>query len=104
MLKFTPGRKSKQFTLTLIILAMLSTLVWSLQGWANFSMQNSFGSTEADAKAVREGPLSKVVLIAGPFDIHRHYRSMEGPWINLDFKPGEALNQGNIICPEGMVN
>jgi len=104
MLKLTSGHKPNQLGFSLIMLALISSLVWSFEVLANLSVPNPFSSEQSDEKTITEGPLSKAVLIAGPFDIHRHYRSMEGPWVTLDFKPGEVLNQGNITCPEGMVN
>lgn len=50
-----------------------------------------------------EGKISKAVITAGPFDLHRRYRSMEGPYISFDFKPGDILQSKEISLPEGLV-
>lgn len=57
-----------------------------------------------EAQPDSEGKLRVCEIIAGPFDIHRKYRSMEGPFVNLDVTPGELVSSGKIVLPEGMVN
>src|SRR5580658_8145066 len=49
-----------------------------------------------------EGTITKAVITAGPFDIHRKYRSMEGPYIPYDFKIGDIVGSKEISLPEGM--
>jgi cyclophilin family peptidyl-prolyl cis-trans isomerase len=88
--------------LVVICIALISTTVCSVKVLANLG-NNSF-EMMPDEKTITEGKLSKIVVTAGPFDIHRRYRSMEGPWVTWEFKPGEAINAGEITCPEGMVN
>ena len=51
-----------------------------------------------------EGPVSKVILVAGPFDLHRKYRSMEGPFVTTSFVVGDLVTSKRIDLPEGMVN
>ncbi|MGH9553061.1 MAG: hypothetical protein ACRD3W_27020, partial [Terriglobales bacterium] len=53
---------------------------------------------------ITEGPVTEAVVTAGPFDIHRKYRSMEGPFVNLDIKIADLLASKTVDCPEGMVN
>src|SRR5271170_8014610 len=50
-----------------------------------------------------EGKVSKAIITAGPFDLHRRYRSMEGPYISFDFNPGDILESKEISLPEGLV-
>jgi cyclophilin family peptidyl-prolyl cis-trans isomerase len=50
-----------------------------------------------------EGTVSKAVITAGPFDLHRKYRSMEGPYISYDFKVGDIIESKEISLPEGLV-
>ena len=47
-----------------------------------------------------EGPVHQVNITVGPFDIHRKYRSMEGPWSVAKFKIGELVASGSGELPE----
>ena len=50
-----------------------------------------------------EGKVSEVTLTAGPFDLHRKYRSMEGPWIHSEFRVADLLTSHAVTLPESMV-
>lgn len=50
-----------------------------------------------------EGKVSQAVILAGSFDLHRRYRSMEGPYISFNFRPGDIVSAKQIILPESMV-
>src|SRR5262245_14658567 len=50
-----------------------------------------------------EGPVVSADVLAGPFDIHRKYRSMEGPFVNEDFKVGELLDSKSVSVQESRV-
>src|ERR1700689_1207375 len=50
-----------------------------------------------------EGHVSTAVLPALPFDLHRPYRSMEGPYISFNFKPGDVVASKDVNLPEGLV-
>jgi cyclophilin family peptidyl-prolyl cis-trans isomerase len=51
-----------------------------------------------------EGANLVVDITAGPFDLHRKYRSMEGPFVMRKFKVGDLLASRHIACPESMVS
>jgi cyclophilin family peptidyl-prolyl cis-trans isomerase len=88
----------------LSILVCVIALALSTTGWARFSVGPSpFASQVADETTITEGPVTKVVVTAGPFDLHRHYLSMEGPWVAGHFTPGDMVASGTINLPEGMV-
>jgi len=66
---------------------------------AIFAADNHHGQSFA----FNEGTVSKAVITAGPFDLHRKYRSMEGPYISFDFKVGDIVASKQTNLPEGMV-
>src|SRR5271169_3911599 len=49
-----------------------------------------------------EGHVSTAVVTAGPFDLHRRYRSMEGPYISFNFKVGDLVASKQVDLPEAM--
>ncbi len=51
-----------------------------------------------------EGKITPAILIAGPFDVHRRYRSMEGPYIQGKFKVGDLVASKQAILPENRVS
>jgi len=93
----------KYQTVAIACLCLIFTAVLCLKGMAFLSDYNLFESKPADETTITEGPLTKVVVEAGPFDIHRHYLSMEGPWTRGEFTPKEMLASKNINLPEGMI-
>jgi cyclophilin family peptidyl-prolyl cis-trans isomerase len=50
-----------------------------------------------------EGKLSTAEIVVGPFDIHRKYRSMEGPYVDQTFTIGDLLESQSVALPEPMV-
>jgi cyclophilin family peptidyl-prolyl cis-trans isomerase len=98
-------RKLKKYRAAAIAgLCLICTAVLCLKGMAFLSNGNPFEPAPADEKTIKEGPVIKVVVEAGPFDIHRHYLSMEGPWANLDdVTPAELIASKSINLPEGMI-
>src|SRR5579883_3514718 len=52
---------------------------------------------------LKEGPASIVTITAGPFDIHRKYRSMEGPYVNFSGTIADMVASKNISLPESQV-
>ncbi len=54
--------------------------------------------------AFPEGKVISSVITVGPFDLHRKYRSMEGPYALCRLKVGDIVASKRIEIPEGMVN
>jgi cyclophilin family peptidyl-prolyl cis-trans isomerase len=50
-----------------------------------------------------EGRVSVAKIEVGPFDIHRKYRSMEGPFVDQTFTIADLVKSGQIKLPESMV-
>ena len=50
-----------------------------------------------------EGSVSQAAVIAGPYDLHRRYRSMEGPYVNYNFKVGDLVAAHETVLPENMI-
>jgi hypothetical protein len=50
-----------------------------------------------------EGKVSSSVFTIGPFDLHRKYRSMEGPYALLSFRVGDIVASKRIDIPEAMI-
>src|ERR1017187_5657845 len=51
-----------------------------------------------------EGPCQAVTIEVGPFDIHRRYRSMEGPWAEIKISFAELLAARKTTLGEDRVN
>jgi len=51
----------------------------------------------------KEGQVLTPTITVGPFDIHRRYRSMEGPFTDAQIRMGDLAAAKNVIVPEGMV-
>lgn len=65
-------------------------------------------ATKENAQAVKkamvtEGPVLSAELVAGPFDLHRKYRSMEGPYVMQKLRIGDLLASRRVVMPESMV-
>ncbi len=73
---------------------------------ATISMSNisAIASSHDDKQSFdfSEGKITTALITAGPFDLHRRYRSMEGPYISYDFKVGDIVASKEIFLPEGM--
>lgn len=50
-----------------------------------------------------EGTVLRPTVTAGPFDLHRTYRSMEGPYIQQRFRISDLLQSKSVSLPESMV-
>lgn len=50
-----------------------------------------------------EGPVLTPTIVAGPFDLHRRYRSMEGPIVQFSVRLGDLIASKSVALPEGMV-
>src|SRR6516164_1057298 len=99
-------RNWKKYGTAAIVLALLVglTAMAAVNGWTSFSVTSPFKQAVADETSITEGPMTKVIVTAGPFDLHRHYLSMEGPWVAGHFTPGDMVASKNINLPEGMVS
>jgi cyclophilin family peptidyl-prolyl cis-trans isomerase len=64
---------------------------------------NPFAGSRQNEVTIAEGRASVVTITAGPFDIHRRYRSMEGPYIPLKATIGDLVATKNINLPENKV-
>ncbi len=85
-------------TRNLFYLILVSTLIFT-------NNLSAFAKSHDDKQSFdfSEGAVSKAVITAGPFDLHRKYRSMEGPYISYDFKVGDIVESKDISLPEGLV-
>lgn len=61
------------------------------------------GHTASRAQERPEGKLSEATITVGPFDIHRRYRSMEGPYVIQRLRVGELFDSAGVSLPESMV-
>ncbi len=50
-----------------------------------------------------EGPMTTAEIVAGPFDLHRKYRSMEGPHVSKKFRISDLVASQRVQLPESMV-
>ncbi|MBX9878493.1 MAG: peptidylprolyl isomerase [Candidatus Obscuribacterales bacterium] len=50
-----------------------------------------------------EGTIKIMSVTVGPFDLHRKYRSMEGPWVAQDFRLGDLVASEQVTIPESAV-
>lgn len=83
--------------LALAVLAGQPATAWSATDKTNASKGKS-------ASAVTEGPCQIGEIIVGPFDIHRRYRSMEGPYMSQRLAIGDLIESKSIALPESLVN
>lgn len=50
-----------------------------------------------------EGTEKIITVTVGPFDLHRKYRSMEGPWVAQDFRLRDLMASDQVTIPEAEV-
>lgn len=62
-------------------------------------VKNSFQNVDW----ISEGAAVTPQLTAGPFDLHRRYRSMEGPYVSAKFRVGDLVAGGHGDLPEDRV-
>lgn len=53
---------------------------------------------------IAEGPTHCAKITVGPFDIHRKYRSMEGPWAVASVKIGDLINSDTAYLPTSRIH
>jgi len=51
----------------------------------------------------KEGPVLTPIVTVGPFDIHRRYRSMEGPFVDKKIRMGDLIAAKSVAIPESMI-
>jgi len=52
---------------------------------------------------IDEGPVLAPTITVGPFDLHRRYRSMEGPYADADIRMGDLISAKQALLPEGTI-
>jgi hypothetical protein len=67
--------------------------------------ESSSGKTGAgaDLNKIVEGPVLTATVEVGPFDLHRKYKSMEGPYISQQLRVGELISASKVVIPESMI-
>jgi cyclophilin family peptidyl-prolyl cis-trans isomerase len=92
------------------IIILSSAAVLAASAFAVFGMMpsleiNPFQSpSTAPVLAVSaEGPVVSPTIVVGPFDLHRRYRSMEGPYVDLKIRIGDLIASKVATAPEDMV-
>jgi cyclophilin family peptidyl-prolyl cis-trans isomerase len=50
-----------------------------------------------------EGKLSTAAIVVGPFDLHRKYKSMEGPYVIQRFRVSDLVTSEKVIIPAPMI-
>ncbi len=60
-------------------------------------------SAKLEHAARLEGKLSAATIIVGPFDLHRKYRSMEGPYCVSSLRIGDILASPAVSLSEDMI-
>jgi cyclophilin family peptidyl-prolyl cis-trans isomerase len=103
---FKASKSKKLAVIALAAALLISTAVCYGAATQFGDLKLPFGTSRKPtvSSCMTEGPLTKVVMVAGPFDIHRKYRSMEGPFITTPFTVGDLVASKRIDLPEGMVN
>jgi cyclophilin family peptidyl-prolyl cis-trans isomerase len=106
-----PARPKKRVS-RLALLALSGLLVALVAGpgynaLASFQSGNpgfsGFFKPKAKPGEFLEGPCTQVVVEAGPFDIKRKYKSMEGPFIGGSFVVSDLVASKKISLPERAV-
>jgi cyclophilin family peptidyl-prolyl cis-trans isomerase len=95
----------KKFPTLLIVTACV--IVTGLASYSSMLPKRAVpgsNASQAPQASLKEGPVSQVTITAGPFDIHRKYRSMEGPYTNFSGTIADMVASKNIILPESRVN
>ncbi|HEY9678788.1 MAG TPA: peptidylprolyl isomerase [Drouetiella sp.] len=90
-----------------LLVSILSVAVLMLSACSFNSDKNrvSFGSAPKEGKTVEtaEGLVRQVDVTAGPFDLHRKYRSMEGPYVSDTLRVSDMLATKEIGGNEAQV-
>ncbi len=85
---------------------LLKCSVFSLALLTSFSLvpEPAAWSVESNQLGKFEGPVLTAEIIAGPIDLHRKYKSMEGPFVNQSLRIGELLGSKHVEVPESLVH
>jgi cyclophilin family peptidyl-prolyl cis-trans isomerase len=59
--------------------------------------------TESQNLVFQEGKAVAPVITVGPFDLHRRYRSMEGPFADINIRIGDLVAGKQAVIPEGSI-
>ncbi len=84
----------------LFILA-LAAIVWMIGEASNAS--DKLNANNQTTPPSTEGPLIAAEILAGPFDIHRQYESMMGPYVTVKTRLGSLISDKRTIIPEADV-
>ena len=75
-------------------MVLLLLIPWTWWGWA---------ASGQPGYVTPEGPVRMFSIEVGPFDLHRRYRSMEGPYASLTVPFGKLLADHKSLIPESQV-
>lgn len=87
-----------------LFLAILLATAWV--GFANsVAAKNPRLAGDVRTGAIKnpEGPICAVEIEAGPFDLHRRYKSMEGPYVVEKLRIADLISQQKVVAPESAV-
>ncbi|PWT99374.1 MAG: hypothetical protein C5B53_05435 [Candidatus Melainabacteria bacterium] len=91
---------------SILLIVAVCLIVTALASYSNMLAVKTAPVTPKPTNVVgplKEGPASLVTITAGPFDIHRKYRSMEGPYVNFSSTIADMVASKNINLPESQV-
>ncbi|MBY0357417.1 MAG: peptidylprolyl isomerase [Candidatus Obscuribacterales bacterium] len=83
------------WTIKIVAVSSLA-IILSTSGLASWSKAKNKEQVSTGVDRVAE-------IIVGPFDLHRRYRSMEGPYVMQQFRLGDLLASPSVGLPESMV-
>ncbi|CAN5373042.1 hypothetical protein BH10CYA1_BH10CYA1_20300 [soil metagenome] len=87
--------------LTLFSFVSLATAMFCLTSCSTLNAPDTSAKTPEKTKTA--GAVQQVKVIVGPFDIHRKYRSMEGPYVTETLRISDLLAQKIVIVGEDKV-
>jgi hypothetical protein len=98
-----PTRRAAGRFLIYVCLCLLGSVLISA------CSKNPLGAIQPDSTADSsvpsfEGPPISPVITAGPFDLHRKYGSMQGPYVGFDIKIADLVHSKEIVLDESMVS
>ena len=88
------NRKLAAWLVSLISCALVAGLA---------SQSDPAKSVKSEPSAQGEGKVSTAIIIVGPFDLHRKYRSMEGPYCTSSLRIGDLLASPVVSLKEDMI-
>jgi len=95
----------KTIAVLVIVIGVVTVSTLSVFGMMPFSANPFKGSPVVKKQNFKftEGPVLTPMVTVGPFDLHRRYRSMEGPYADTNIRMGDLAVCKNALVPEGMV-